>query len=150
VLTDQHGETLDVAALKGRPVLVTFAYAHCATICPLVVKHALTAQEALRGTAHEAAVVIVTLDPWRDPPSRLPAMATAWGLPAQDAWVLSGAVADVESTLDAWNVPRSRDVTNGEVTHPSLTYVVDRDGSIAYASTGGTEALVSLIRRLGR
>jgi protein SCO1 len=148
ILTAQHGETVDLAQWRGRPALVTFAYAHCATVCPVIVRQALSAQEALRGTAAEPAVLIVTLDPWRDPPSRLPAMAETWALPADDAWILSGSVAAVEATLDAWNVPRSRDLRTGEVTHPSLIYVVDRDGQLAFASTGGTDALISLVRRL--
>jgi cytochrome oxidase Cu insertion factor (SCO1/SenC/PrrC family) len=149
-LRAQHGSTVDLAELRGRPVIVTFAYAHCATVCPVIVKQSLDVQASLRGTAHEPAVLIVTLDPWRDPPSRLPAMARQWGIPQEDAWVLSGAVDEVETTLDAWNVPRSRDMSTGEVTHPSLAYIIDRDGSMAYASTGGVTAMVSLVQRLGR
>jgi protein SCO1 len=148
VLTAQDGNVFDVAAVRGRPVLLTFAYAHCSTICPLVVKHALDAQEAVRGSRHEAAVVIITLDPWRDTPSRLPTMAQGWGLPAQDAWIAGGSVEDVEAVLDAWDVPRSRNTTTGEVTHPSLTYIVDRDGTLAYASNSGAAALIELLRRL--
>jgi protein SCO1/2 len=148
VLVAHTGETFDLAALAGRPVLVTFAYAHCATVCPVIVKHTLDAQAALRGTVHDAAAVVVTLDPWRDTPSRLPAMARQWGLPDRDAWILSGAVHDVEAVLDAWNIPRSRDLATGEVTHPSLVYVIDRAGRIAYASTGGTDALIALVQRL--
>jgi protein SCO1/2 len=147
-LTTQHGDLLDLASLRGRPVLVTFAYAHCQTVCPVVVMHVLEAQEALRGSAAFPAVAIVTLDPWRDPPSRLPAIAQGWSLPAEDAWLLGGGVPDVEAVLDAWNVARSRNLTTGEVTHPPLVYVVDRDGRLAYASTGGIDALISLLRRL--
>jgi cytochrome oxidase Cu insertion factor (SCO1/SenC/PrrC family) len=146
-LTAQTGDVVELGSLRGRPVIVAFAYAHCATICPVLVQHALQAQAELRGTTDEPAVLIVTLDPWRDPPSRLPSMAAAWGLPSANAWVLSGSVEDVEAALDAWNVPRSRSTTTGEVTHPSLLYIVDRDGSLAYASTGGVAALVSLVRR---
>src|SRR5690606_26950129 len=36
-LVDQHGETITLAKFEGRPVLVTFAFAHCDTVCPLVV-----------------------------------------------------------------------------------------------------------------
>ena len=46
---------------RGRPVLVTFAYAHCDTICPLVVGDVLAAQRQL--TDRSPAVVVVTLDP---------------------------------------------------------------------------------------
>lgn len=147
-LTSQSGEVVDIAELRGRPVLVTFAFAHCATICPLLVQHALRAQEALRGSEDEPAVLIVTLDPWRDRPSRLPSMAQSWGLPEAGAWVLSGSVESVEAVLDDWQVHRTRDNTTGDVTHPSLLYIVDRNGRLAYASTGGVDALITLIRRL--
>ncbi|HEX6134670.1 MAG TPA: SCO family protein [Longimicrobiales bacterium] len=133
---------------RGRAVLVTFAYAHCETVCPLVVKHVLAAQQTLGAAGERPVVLIVTLDPWRDTPSRLPAMAESWGLPEADAWVLGGAVADVEAALDAWEVPRSRDLVTGEVTHPSLTWIIDAAGRMAYASTGGADAIASLVRRL--
>lgn len=147
-LTAHTGQPLDLAQLAGRPVLITFAYAHCETVCPLIVQQALRAQAELRDEADTPALVIVTLDPWRDTPSRLAAMATAWGLPEGDAWVVGGTVEDVERTLDAWEVPRSRDATTGEITHPSLLYIVDRAGRLAYVSTGGAAAIAELLRRL--
>jgi len=146
-LVGQHGATVDLAALGGRAAIVTFAFAHCTTVCPLVVRDALAAQRLAREAGHRPAVLIVTLDPWRDTPGRLPAMARQWALPAEDAWVLSGSPAEVESVLDDWEVPRSRDATTGEVTHPSLLYVIDPAGRIAYASTGGDAAVAELVRR---
>ena len=147
-LVTQYGDTLAVAQLAGRPLLVTFAFAHCETVCPLVVTDALRAQEMLQRRGDSIAVVVVTLDPWRDTPSRLPQMAAGWGIPQTGAWVLSGAIADVERVLDAWEVPRTRDARTGEVTHPTLTYVVDEAGRIAFAANGRADALVSLIERL--
>jgi cytochrome oxidase Cu insertion factor (SCO1/SenC/PrrC family) len=102
----------------------------------------------LRGTRAQPAVLIVTLDPWRDTPSRLPSLAESWQLPAGEAFVLSGAVEQVESVLNAWNIPRTRNESTGDVTHPSLVYVVDKNGRIAFASTGGSEHLAALLRRL--
>lgn len=148
VLTAHTGERLDLADLAGRPVLVTFAYAHCATICPLLVQNALRTQETLAGTEAAAAIIVVTLDPWRDTPSRLPAMARDWGLPTTDAWILGGPVTEVEAALDAWDVPRTRNATTGAVTHPSLTHIIDGDGRLAYVTTGRTETMVALLREL--
>ena len=146
-LTAQSGAVIDLAALRGRVVLVTFAYAHCETVCPLIVQQTLEAQASLAGDVRPV-VLIVTLDPWRDTPSRLPAMARSWGLPEQDAYVLSGAIPDVEAVLDAWEMPRTRDAATGEVTHPTLVYLVNPDGRVAYASNGGAETLAALARRL--
>ena len=147
-LLSHDGTERDLESLAGSPVLVTFAFAHCETVCPLVVKHVLTAQDMLAQTGIAVNILIITLDPWRDTPSRLPSMAASWGLPAEGAWVLGGAVDDVEAVLDAWDVPRSRDLSTGEVTHPSLVYVIDRSGRIAFAVTGGAAAIASLVERL--
>lgn len=147
-LIGHDGKARGLDELKGRTVFVTFGFAHCETICPLVVRNTLSAREQLAREGTAVAVLIVTLDPWRDTPARLASMAASWSLPADGAWVLGGTVSDVNATLDAWNVPRSRDLATGEVTHPSLVYVIDPDGRIAFVSTGSTYALASLARRL--
>lgn len=146
-LLDQRGEGLTLERLRGRPVFITFAFAHCSTVCPLVVHDVLEAQ---RGAGEpQPAVVVITLDPWRDPPARLPAIADQWQL-GRDAYVLSGAVPDVERTLDDWSVGRSRDPRTGDVTHAALVYVLDRSGRIAFAlnGAGGASTLAGLLARL--
>lgn len=144
-LVDQRGEILSLASLRGRPVLVAFAFAHCETVCPLLVRDALEVQRR-RGDAAPA-VVVVTLDPWRDVPSRLPHLARAWGM-GPDTYLLSGSVPEVEHTLDGWDVPRGRDTRTGEVIHPPLVYVVDADGRLAYATDGTTRQLEEALSRL--
>jgi cytochrome oxidase Cu insertion factor (SCO1/SenC/PrrC family) len=146
-LIDQHEQRVTLEQFRGRVVFVTFAFAHCATICPLVVHDVLRAQADL--PERNAAVIVVTLDPWRDAPSRLPAIAAQWDLGA-DAHVLSGDVTDVDRTLDAWHVGRARDLRTGDVTHAALVYVIDRSGRIAFAVTAASGAATfgGLARRL--
>ena len=144
-LIDQSGRELTLAGLRGRPVLVAFAYAHCATVCPLIVSDVTTAQQRLAGES--PVVLLVTLDPWRDTPSRLPAIASQWGL-GEGAHVLSGPPDVVERTLNAWRVPRTRNVKTGDISHPSIVYVVSAEGRISYAVTGGPDAIVAAVRAL--
>ncbi len=154
-LIDQHGNTLTLDVLRGRPALVTFAFGHCETVCPAIVKQVVTAQQqmgarAARGEIDAEAVprvVIVSLDPWRDTPSRLAHLGAHWELP-EDAHVLTGEVEQVEAVLDAWNVARSRDPNTGDVTHPSLVFILDAEGSIAFASRGETAAVLELLGRV--
>ena len=80
--------------------------------------------------------------------SRLPAIAAGWKLPETDVWLVGGAVSEVEGVLDAWRVPRSRDLGTGEITHPSLVYVIDAAGRIAFIATGGASVLAGLLSRL--
>lgn len=145
-LVDQDGEPFALERLGGRPALVTFAFAHCETVCPLVVRSALAARREL-ADHEDFAVVALTLDPWRDTPSRLPSMAEQWEL-AEGDLVLGGSVDAVEEALTAWGVARDRDEATGDVAHPALVYLVERDGTVAYASSGATEQLVALGRRL--
>jgi protein SCO1 len=146
-LVDQHGERLTLARFRGQPVLLTFAYAHCETVCPLVVHDVLRARELAGNPAPVA--IIVTLDPWRDTPARLAAVAERWRLPA-DGFVVSGDTGAVTATLDRWSVSRQRDLRTGEVAHATLVYLIARDGRVAYAASGAVDAaaLADLLRRL--
>ena len=133
------------ASFRGRPVIVTFAYAHCQTVCPLIVSDVLTARD--RFERDPPAVLLITLDPWRDTPSRLASIARLWSLTGK-AHVLSGAPEEVERTLNAWRVPRARNEKSGEITHPSIVYVVNADGRITYAVTGNADAIAAAVRAL--
>jgi protein SCO1/2 len=144
-LIDQRGQTLTLDAFRGRPVLVTFAYAHCQTVCPVVIADVLAAQRQL--TDRSPAVVVVTLDPWRDTPSRLNAIAEDWRM-GSDAHLLSGAPEAVERALNAWRVPRIRNDRTGDLSHPAIVYVLGPDGRIAYVVAGNAVAIAAAVRAL--
>ena len=144
-LTDQMGRTVTLDQFRGRPVLVAFVYAHCETVCPRIVSDMLTARQAA-GPA-PAVVLFVTLDPWRDTPSRLPAIAKLWGLTGE-AYVLSGEPDAVERALSAWRVPRARNTRTGDISHPSVIYVLAPDGRIAYVVSGNAEVIAAALSAL--
>jgi protein SCO1/2 len=130
-LVDQHGAAFDLAALGGRPVLMTFAYGHCQIVCPALVHRLRAAFASYPGPP--PALVVVTLDPWRDTPAALAGVARTWrleGLPG--ARVLSGPVPDVLAALEAYGIGFARDEKTGDISHPGLIYVLDGQGRIAY------------------
>ncbi|HEX9892737.1 MAG TPA: SCO family protein [Gemmatimonadales bacterium] len=137
-LVDQRGDTVSLQQFRGRPVLVTFAFAHCETVCPLLVRAALETRR--RFDAERLVALVVTLDPWRDTPARLPALAAQWEL-GTDEYVLSGSVDAVENTLNAWKVPRVRNQATGDLIHPSVTYVVEPGGRLVYLTDGSGRGL---------
>ena len=146
-LVDQEGVPTGLERFRGSPVLVTFAFGHCEAICPLVVHETLRAQRTLRAEGRDVAMVVVSLDPWRDTPRRLPHLVAQWGL-GPEGFVLSGDPDQVNAMLDAWNVARSRDPLTGDIVHPPLVFVVDQNGRIAYAVSGGALAIQELVSRL--
>jgi cytochrome oxidase Cu insertion factor (SCO1/SenC/PrrC family) len=144
-LVDQWGRTVTLERVRGRPEIVTFAYAHCETVCPTLVSEVLGARDAL--TSRPPVVLIVTLDPWRDTPSRLPSIAERWGA-SGDVHVLSGVPDSVERVLNAWRVPRARNERTGDVSHPSVVYVIGPDGRIAYVLSGSQPVIRAAVEAL--
>ena len=142
-LVGADGAPVRLADLRGRPVLVAFAFAHCQTACPRLVHEVLAAQRSL----DDSAVIVVTLDPWRDTPSRLGSIEERWGI-AEGARLASGPVPAVEAVLDAWGIERSRDPRNGDLAHVPRVFLVDRDGVLAFEADADADLLVELAREL--
>jgi len=143
-LTDQNGDLFVLAEHRGRRVMLTFAYAHCETVCPLTVHDVLAARAKVEEP--RPMIVVVTLDPWRDTPARLGAIARQWGLLAGDR-VLSGPSAEVLSALADWNIHVSRNLDTGTVDHPTVVYIIDASGRITWAAIGGVDRLADLARK---
>ena len=144
-LVDQSGRRVDNASLAGRPTLLTFGFANCATICPVVVENTRQAADRLGGAAGH---LVVTLDPWRDRPSRLVSLAKRWNMRG-DARVLSGEISDVVALLESLKAAGQRDEKTGDLLHPPLVYVLNSKGNIAYSfSNPPVDWLVQAVRRL--
>ncbi len=146
-LVDQRGHTVDLEQYRNRPVIVTFAFAHCTAVCPTIVHDQLQVLEQ-SPPGRRPALLIVTLDPWRDTPERLASMAAAWGLDAEDTHVLSGPVDEVEAVLSRWRIPRTRNTVTGDVAHPSIVYLVRPGGRLAYALDGTPDVMLAALKGL--
>ncbi len=146
-LVDQRGDTVRLADLRGEWTLVTFAFGHCPDVCPAIVQDTRRVRAA-EGT-DDLRLLIVTLDPWRDAPAQLPAIARDWGLTERDH-ILSGAVADVSATLDRWRIGRIRDTATGDITHGATVIVVDPEGRVAWRIDGAILRLHDALRTVAR
>jgi cytochrome oxidase Cu insertion factor (SCO1/SenC/PrrC family) len=124
-LVDQNGEKVSISRFKGQPVVLTFVFAHCQTMCPLVIQH-------IKQAAPGARVLLVTLDPWRDTPNVLLGIARRWDVPKTFHVLSSRSAADVLRVVEAYQVPFERDEKTGEITHPGLVFLVDALGRLAY------------------
>lgn len=125
-LVDQHGARVSLTDFKGRPVVVTFVFAHCQTMCPFVVA------TLRRSAPARAEVLLVTLDPWRDTPSSLPGIARQWDLPPSFRVLSARRVDDVLRVAGLYGVTFERNQKTGDIVHPGLVFFVDAESRLAY------------------
>jgi protein SCO1 len=145
LLVDQFGTRSAVGASTSRPALLTFAFGHCATICPTVV-HAIRAARETAGR-DDVPIVIITLDPWRDTPARLATIAAAWELGPGDR-VLSGSVTEVEAVLNALGISRVRNSSTGDVVHVAAVLTRGGAGDVTQRLDGGWSGVSALLAAL--
>lgn len=143
-LQDQAGAKVGPSVLKGEITLLTFAYAHCQTVCPGLLENLRQAAERT-----SCRVVVITLDPRRDTCGSLGGLGRYWKLPT-GSFVLGGEVEQVERAIGAFQVPIERNLSTGEITHPALVFVLDGEAQIRYRfsnpSISWLETAVSRIR----
>jgi len=65
-LTDQHGDTVTEAALKGHPSAMFFGYTFCPDVCPTTLFEMTGWLEKLGPDADKLGVYFVSVDPERD------------------------------------------------------------------------------------
>ena len=130
VLVDSAGKPFDLAAMKGKVVLVSFVYTTCTGVCPGTTQAMVRIQDALKqaklwGTPVE--FVSITLDPRRDTPEALGRYARLFGADLAAWHFLTGPPAQVDSVIHAWGM-WVRTGPNGALDHPSRIFLLDRRG----------------------
>lgn len=129
-LINQNGDLINQEIFRGKVTILTFAFAHCSTICPMLIKDAVEAQK--RVDSRDLQTIVITIDPWRDTPNSLPSLAKTWSL-LPGSYLLSGSPERVMETLDKFQISSKRNLQSGEVTHAAQMMIVDRKGRIAYS-----------------
>lgn len=145
-LIDQSGNLISLSGFKGKTVMLTFAFAHCQTVCPLLVTRAVDALKALNDP--NVKLLIITLDPWRDTPGSLPFLAEKWMLP-DSAYVLSGEIEKVNAVIESFGVPTNRSQKDGDIQHPAVTFIINKNNKISYIlNKASTKWLKQAVKRI--
>jgi protein SCO1/2 len=132
-LTNQLGERVELSMFRGDVVVLTAVYASCPHTCPAILSQVKAAIAELSPAQRaELRVVAVTLDPERDSPEQLRALAGRHGIDAPIYQLVTGAPSDVEGVLDRMQIARERDAASGVISHANLFLLIDRDGRLAY------------------
>ncbi len=127
-LVDQDGNSVNLADLKGRLVLVDFIYTTCPGPCELMTAKLSKVAENLGATlGNQVEIVSITLDPGHDHPQQLLDFAKAQNAKRPGWLFLTGEPQNVERVMAPFKVQRRRE-PNGMIDHVIEFFLVGRDG----------------------
>ena len=120
VLTNQDGERVTAASLRGRTVVFAFVYSTCKDTCPAQVQ---SIRGALDDLGHDVRVVGVSVDPANDTRDRARTFLVDQSMTGRMDFLL-GSRAQLEPVWKAFGIAPQ---TKGR-DHSSYTVIVDADG----------------------
>ena len=129
VLHDQNGRLFKLSSLRGKAVFLTFVYAHCPDVCPLMMQGLAAARRSLPDPSIMQ-IVAVSVDPKGDTPRVVKQFLRSRELTGKARWLL-GTRAELRPVWIAYNIDaKSVPETPAIIEHVSLIYGIDARGRI--------------------
>jgi len=129
-LRNYLGQPVTLAEYRGRAVLVTFLYANCPDVCPLIASNLRVALNQLGARAGRVQVIAVSVDPRGDTPSAVARFLASHEMVGRMQYLIGSAPA-LAKTWAAWSVGSTRDVGQPNlVSHSALVYGVSASGRL--------------------
>jgi protein SCO1/2 len=152
-LVDQEARPFYFKSLRGKVVLVAFAYTTCPDVCPLITAAMRQVQDALTPEERESAYLLtITTDPEVDTPQVMASYAKRYQVELSTWAFLGGEEAALKNVWKNFGVGVKRKA-RGLIDHTTLTAMVDRGGTmrIVYLGTApDPKAILKDARRLLR
>ena len=146
-LKDIDGKTVDIRSYRGEPVLVTFVYANCPDICPLIMENLRRVRTQAGPLGQRMKVIAVSVDPKGD---TVPVVRDFLRQRRVGGFVdyLIGTRPELEKVWANWQIARGVPKSDPElVEHSGLIYGVTGSGELATAYPVGFEA-AAIVRDL--
>jgi protein SCO1/2 len=129
VLHDQNGKLFKLSSLRGKAVFLTFVYAHCPDVCPLMMQGLAAARRSLPDPSIMK-ILAVSVDPKGDTPKVVKEFLRSRELTGKATWLL-GTRAELRPVWIAYNIDaKSVPETPAIIEHVSLIYGIDATGHI--------------------
>ncbi len=149
-LADARGGTFDTRSLAGKPYLVTFVYASCPDVCPLIGAQLRDTLQRLGGDAQRVGVVAVSVDPRGDTPAAVRVWLRREREPAQFHYLI-GSESALAPVWRAW-FAAPQIVGDPQSAHTAIVWVVDARGRLVAKVPAGvpfdTDGLAHDVREL--
>jgi protein SCO1/2 len=144
-LTDQAGNEVTLASLRGKALLIDFIYTHCPGPCPILTgRHAQVQRELAPEARERVHFVSISVDPERDTPEALGNYARVRGADLANWSFLTGEPERVRDVLKRYGVFAQPSARPGEVDHIVVTLLVDAEGRVAKRLFGTEDSVADV------
>jgi protein SCO1/2 len=129
-LTDQTGQSVSLANLSGKVVVLTFLYTHCPDECPLTAEKLHVASEQLGDSMKDVAYLAVSVDPIGDTPEAVRNFVHLHRLDGQLQY-LSGTRDQLAPVWTAYYIAAQDSpatTASGTILHSTRVIVIDKTG----------------------
>jgi protein SCO1/2 len=132
-LQDAHGAPWQLSAQRGKAVLLTFGFTHCADTCPAILARLAYTTAALGPRAGDVEIAFVTVDPQRDTPLVLQRFVRRFARPGDEIVGLTGTplqISAAQAAYHVWSQKIHRDKSGYDVAHSAAIFVIDPNGRL--------------------
>jgi len=130
LLVDQRGRPVGLDLFRGHPVLISMFYATCPDACPLLIADLQRIEGELPPRIRaDLRIVLVSIDPGRDTPESLQALARARHVD-ESRWRLLRAPEDTVREIAALLGVKYRRLPDGNFNHSSIITLLNAEGVI--------------------
>jgi len=129
-LRNYLGQAVTLSEYRGKAVLVTFLYANCPDICPLIASSLRVALNMLGSRASSVQVIAVSVDPRGDTPAAVARFVRDHEMTGRMQYLI-GSASELARTWAAWSVGSEREVGQPNlVSHSALVYGISASGRL--------------------
>ena len=129
-MTDSQGNALTFADAAGHVRLATLFYASCGYVCPMLIEQIRRIENELdEDERARLRVLLITVDPERDTPEALAALAQRRKLDTTRWTLAQPASADLRKLAAVLDV-QYRELDDGEFNHSSVITLLDPQGRV--------------------
>lgn len=130
-LRNYDGTSFNLASERGKAVFVTFLYAHCPDVCPLIASNLHNTYAKMTPVMRQhVAIVAVSVDPHGDTAGTVAAFVRQHELTGEARYLI-GSANNLVPVWRAWNVGSQQDVTRPDlINHSALIYGIGANGRI--------------------
>jgi cytochrome oxidase Cu insertion factor (SCO1/SenC/PrrC family) len=130
-LTDQHGQTVSLASLRGKVVVMTFLDPVCTTDCPLIAQEFRAAGQLLGADSRQVELVAIVANPVYHTVADTQAFDRQENLTQVPDWLyLTGSVPQLQQVWKNYGIYAQILPAGSMIGHPDVAYVIDRAGRV--------------------